>query len=280
LGPAPPPEEDAVTAERAEEPAATSSAPEGGEVSAEDMWDQGSDEAAPTAIEGAGAESLDAAPDPGGSAEESFENEHGGTMESSPEVDAPPISPVDLDEGRPPIDIHAPDDAEPQDIESVAARRGRRDRGSSLRWPLSRLPTLILALLIADGMLIGMRGMVVRIAPQTASLYAMIGMPVNLRGLTFDSVATSAEQHEGVPILVVDGNVVNPSRRAIDVPRLKFVIRNAARQEIYSWTAVPSRSPLPPGEAVAFRSRLASPPPEARDVLVRFVNRRDVIAAR
>jgi hypothetical protein len=79
---------------------------------------------------------------------------------------------------------------------------------------------------------------------------------------------------------VVEGNVVNPSRRAIDVPRLKFVIRNAARQEIYSWTAVPSRSPLPPGEAVAFRSRLASPPPEARDVLVRFVNRRDVIAAR
>jgi hypothetical protein len=35
---------------------------------------------------------------------------------------------------------------------------------------------------------------------------------------------------------------------------------------------------LSPGEAVAFRSRLASPPPDAQDVLVRFVNRRDVFA--
>ena len=54
---------------------------------------------------------------------------------------------------------------------------------------------------------------------------------------------------------------------------LKFFVRNAARQEIYSWTAVPSRATLPPGEAVAFRSRLASPPPDAHDLIVRFVTR-------
>jgi hypothetical protein len=36
---------------------------------------------------------------------------------------------------------------------------------------------------------------------------------------------------------------------------------------------------LPPGETVSFHTRLASPPPEARDVLVRFANRRDMIGA-
>jgi hypothetical protein len=35
---------------------------------------------------------------------------------------------------------------------------------------------------------------------------------------------------------------------------------------------------LPSGEAVAFRTRLASPPPETRDVLMRFFTRRDVMS--
>ncbi len=61
------------------------------------------------------------------------------------------------------------------------------------------------------------------------------------------------------------------------MPHLRFAVRNAARQEIYSWTAVPSRLTLPAGEAVAFHTRLASPPPDAHDVLVRFVNRYDIL---
>jgi hypothetical protein len=78
---------------------------------------------------------------------------------------------------------------------------------------------------------------------------------------------------------VVEGNIFNAARKPENVPRLKFVVRNAARQEIYSWTAVPSRTALPPGEAVSFRTRLASPPADARDVLVRFVTRRDIMGA-
>jgi hypothetical protein len=77
---------------------------------------------------------------------------------------------------------------------------------------------------------------------------------------------------------VVEGSVVNASRKIADVPRLKFVVRNSANEEIYSWTAVPPRATLPPGEAVSFRSRLASPPTDSRDVLVRFVTRHDIIA--
>lgn len=201
------------------------------------------------------------------------------------DVEAPPIAPVDLDEGRPPIDIEADRGktqtaAAHRDVESVAARRPPRvARRRTARWPLSRLQTVILALLFVDVLLVGWRGDFVRALPQTASFYAALGMPVNLRGLAFEGVATAEEQHEGVPILVVEGNVVNDARKTVDVPRLKFIIRNAARQEIYSWTSVPSRAVLPPGEAVAFRTRLASPPAQARDVLVRFVTRRDIVGA-
>jgi predicted Zn finger-like uncharacterized protein len=202
------------------------------------------------------------------------------------EVEAPPIVPVDLDDGRPLVEIDADHLAEPsaeppEDIETYAARHHkRRAKRRTLRWPLSNLQSGILALLIVNAILIGWRDDLVRILPQTASFYATIGLSVNLRGLVFDGITTTTEQHEGVPILVVEGNIVNASRKIVDVPRLKFAVRNAANEEIYSWTAVPPRASLPPGEAVSFRSRLASPPTEGRDVVVRFVTRRDIIAGK
>jgi hypothetical protein len=216
-----------------------------------------------------------------GDGDASDEIEHG----YADEIQAPPIMPVELDRELPPLTrgrFQAPEPDKPGDaldVESVAARRTRLLRGS-WRWPLSRLQTGMLALALLDVIVVGWRTDVVRALPQTASFYSLMGLPVNLRGLAFDSLATLTEQHEGVPILVVEGNVVNAARRNEDVPRLKFILRNAAQHEIYSWTTVPVLASLSPGESEGFRTRLASPPADARDVVVRFVNRHDLLASR
>ena len=197
------------------------------------------------------------------------------------EVDPPPIAPADLDAPKVPVAVEAEESqaAKPfEDIETIAARRYPRPvRRRGLHWPLSHLQSAILGMIIVNAIIVGWRTDFVRAMPQTASFYAWIGMPVNLRGLDFDSLTTATEQHEGVPILVVEGNIVNDTNKTADVPHLRFAVRNAARQEIYSWSAVPSRTLLPPGETLAFRSRLASPPPDSHDVLVRFVNRYDIL---
>ena len=203
--------------------------------------------------------------------------------DSSVEAELPPLAPTDLDADHPPIEAaaeqnSAPNDEPLEDVETVAARRYRpRAKRKSLHWPLSHLQSGILALLVVNAIIVGWRADFVRAMPQTAAFFAWIGLPVNLRGLDFDSLTTTTEQHEGMPILVVGGNIVNNTSKTEDVPHLRFAVRNAARQEIYSWTAVPSRAVLPPGEAVAFHTRLASPPPDAHDVLVRFVNRYDIM---
>jgi predicted Zn finger-like uncharacterized protein len=209
---------------------------------------------------------------------------------------APPLdvawSDQDLDQPRAPAAIDdrlAPgehdgaglpaDAALPEDIETFAARRLRQKAARRrAHWPLPGLPTAILALVALNAALIGWRAEVVRFLPQTASLYAAIGLPVNLRGLAFAEVASATETHDGVPVLVVEGTIVNAKDRAAEVPRLRFSVRNQQGQEVYAWTALPSRSVLAPGETLPFRSRLASPPPEAHDVLVRFFNRRDRVA--
>ena len=210
-----------------------------------------------------------------------------------PEIESPSIAPDDLDAGHVPSGIEVTEytaaDAEPilaeaivaepaADIESSAARRvlGHIKPGR-WGWSLSLPQWGILALIIIDAIVIGWRADFVRLMPQTASFYAAIGLPVNLRGLAFDGIATTTEQHEGVPILVVEGTIVNESRKLADMPHLRFAVRNAAHQEVYSWTVAPPRTMLASGEAVSFHTRLASPPPDARDVLVRFLNRYDIM---
>ena len=200
------------------------------------------------------------------------------------EVESPPIAPGEAEPDRPSIAVEAdpagPPSLEPlEDIETIAARRyplrGKRRR---LQWPLSRLQSGILALIVANAIVIGWRGDFVRAMPQTASLYAWLGLPVNIRGLDFEKLGTTTEQHEGVPILVINGDIVNITGQMVTVPHLRFAVRNAARQEIYSWTAAPPRAMLAPGHGVAFHTRLASPPPDAHDVVVRFLNRNDIMA--
>jgi predicted Zn finger-like uncharacterized protein len=186
--------------------------------------------------------------------------------------DAPPLAPTeDAEAGN----KFAPEDLEPP---SIAARRGKRAPApGGLGSRLPGLPATILALVAVIMALIGWRSDMVRLLPQTASFYAAIGLPVNLRGLAFSNVTTTKESQDGMQILLVEGTIVSTSLRPTDVPRLRFALRNASGHEIYTWTALPSRSVLAPGETLAFRSRLASPP-EARDVLVRFFNRRDLVA--
>jgi predicted Zn finger-like uncharacterized protein len=187
-------------------------------------------------------------------------------------TDAPPLAPAEPDAGALPADPVG------EDIETVAARLAAAEASRyRFRWPLSRWPTAVVLLLLLNAALIGLRLQVVQRLPQTASLYAAVGMPVNLRGLIFANVTTEKEANDGVQVLMIEGVIVNTTTRAAPVPRLRFAARNEHGHEIYTWTARPPRDELAPGATLAFRSRLASPPPEAHDVLVRFFNRRDLI---
>ena len=189
--------------------------------------------------------------------------------ESIPIVDSPALVPIE--HGAAAVDIAAG-----EDIETVAARRNT-DQSSRRRTGLRPpgLRSLIVALIAANIGLVGWRTDIVHLAPQTASLYAAIGLPVNVRGLVFEDVRTETQTHDGVHVLLVQGTIASTAPRTVEVPRLRLAIRNENGNEIYSWTMLPPRSVLGPGETLVFQSRLASPPNETRHVLVRFFNPRD-----
>jgi hypothetical protein len=118
------------------------------------------------------------------------------------------------------------------------------------------LQRVILALALIDAAIIGSRADLVWAMPQTASFFAALGLPVNLRGVHFDRLAATAERRDGEPVLVVQGAIRNSTAESADVPLLRFAIRNAEHQEIYSWTAAPTHERLSAGRRLAFRSEL------------------------
>jgi hypothetical protein len=167
-------------------------------------------------------------------------------------------------------------DSGPKDIESVAERRDRnRHRLARSRLPM---PMTIIALLLLTAGLIAFRKDVVRHAPQLASFYSAIRMPVNLRGLAFTDLKIGNEIHDGVPVLVVEGTVTSVVSQPSELPRLRFALRSTTGAEVYSWTAPPSQSVLGPFESLPFRTRLASPPADSHDIQVRFFTSRDAVA--
>jgi predicted Zn finger-like uncharacterized protein len=144
---------------------------------------------------------------------------------------------------------------------------------ASLPTACGAMGALVLALMI-------WRVDVVRLLPQTATFYKMVGFDVNLRGLAFKDMKITTETVEGKPVLVIEGVIVGEARQPVELPRLRFSVSDAHGAEIYAWNAVLDQPVLKPGERAWFKSRLASPPPEGRHIDVRFFSKRDIAAGK
>ncbi len=151
----------------------------------------------------------------------------------------------------------------------ASAAHARRKSFVNPAMACAAMGALVLALMI-------WRVEVVRLLPQTADFYQMVGLEVNLRGLMFKDVKVTSETVDGKPVLVIEGVITGEAKRAIQLPRLRFSVRDAQGAEIYAWNAVLEQPVLKPGERAWFKSRLASPPPEGRNIDVRFFHKRDI----
>jgi predicted Zn finger-like uncharacterized protein len=146
----------------------------------------------------------------------------------------------------------------------------------TLRRAAVNLNTICVAMAAMVLALVIWRAEIVRLLPQTAIFYRLAGLEVNLRGLAFKDVKLSTETVNGKPVLVIEGMIVAQTRKPVELPRLRFSVRDAHGTEIYAWNAVLEQAALKPGENAWFRSRLASPPAEGRSIDVRFFNRQDL----
>lgn len=111
---------------------------------------------------------------------------------------------------------------------------------------------------------------VVRFAPASISIYDRLGWNVNIYGLAIRKVETQHLNSDGTRVIAVKGEIVNTSSGVRKIPWLRFGLKNAGSEEVYSWQLDTNARPLQPGESTSFVTRIASPPEAAEDLEIRF----------
>ncbi|MBA5778590.1 zinc-ribbon domain-containing protein [Stappia sp. F7233] len=181
----------------------------------------------------------------------------------------------------------------PKDIESLARRpririrRRKRDKNQpsllaglktkAKRFKVQRVVgAMVFLLAIALGAFAySLRTEIVARVPDLAGLYQLAGLEVNLRGLEFKDLRTFREVEAGTVVLVIEGTIENPGKKASYVPAVRLALRSEDAQEIYAWIVEPKVRQLEAGETTRFRTRLTTPPDLAADIHVRFTDRRN-----
>jgi predicted Zn finger-like uncharacterized protein len=126
------------------------------------------------------------------------------------------------------------------------------------------------------------RERIVQTVPSTARLYAAVKLPANPTGLAFNAVRSELVVEGSDKLLVVEGEIRNLGGKDREVPRLEVSVRGPDGLPLYTWTNEAPRKTLGATESARFRARLASPPAEGREVLVRFAQApgRSTVSAR
>lgn len=143
----------------------------------------------------------------------------------------------------------------------------QRARGQAIAWSVVAVAVvaLVWGLIVA-------RADVVSFWPPAARLYAMIGYgpAVAGTGLELRKVTPSRGVDNGTPVLSIDGEVVNVSKVARDVPKLRVALRDGDDHELQVATVAVTDQRLLPGASVTFHTTITQPAEAATGVVVSF----------
>jgi predicted Zn finger-like uncharacterized protein len=175
-------------------------------------------------------------------------------------------------DGDPGLEDGTEPDTEPSMTENASARAGslRPAGGRASRLRGLAVSAGIAACILLTATALWGRQEVVRTVPAIAKLYAAVGLRVNLRGLEFRGVKSELVTEGADTLLVVEGEIANVSGHGSPVPPIEIGVRGPDGQVLYTWSNDPPQASLSASESTPFRARLAAPPDEAREVLVRF----------
>lgn len=181
------------------------------------------------------------------------------------------------------------DEPEPAEEDDIFAQRSRRIKSKSLRSNVPAVKKDSSALIVG-----GWIGLVffilttlwiiafkqeglVEAWPPSENLYAALGMEIEVKQeevaaplpkpSTFVEFTHGVETEivEGQINLIISGKAKNNGTFAVEIPNMRGILRNAAKEEIRSWTFTVEPATLPPGEERSFSTVAEDIPPETAE---------------
>ena len=158
----------------------------------------------------------------------------------------------------------------PQPVEAPPRPKRRKTQKSSVLADAIAWAALIFLAVTIGWAAVQYRQTIVELWPGLAPLYEVVGLPVESEGIALIDVAYQHEVEDGQPVLSVSGKIVNVSDRELPVPVIRVMLSDQEQHEIYHWMFNAGVQSLKPGAESPFVTRLSSPPPEARNLNIRF----------
>lgn len=177
-----------------------------------------------------------------------------------------PIASADgVSDGPPPLD-QGPTLGDQSD---TPANRGRpakaRSTGATIGWL-----AVLLMLLILTGLVLG-RNELVALAPQAATIYQRLGLPVTQAiGLELAGIVSERLRDDESDVLRITGTVRNVAGAERDIPPLRIALLDGARTEVLVREVEVPQAVLNDGASTRFIVDLADPPEAARNFSVTF----------
>lgn len=152
----------------------------------------------------------------------------------------------------------------------AAQTRSRKKTGPQIS------PMLITAGMAAGvvallGAAVVMRADVVRIWPQSASAFALVGLAPNPTGLALEGIKADRILKDGHAALSVTGAIRNVSNSALIAPPLRITLTDPAGKTLAVQIAKPDGVTIPVGAVRYFAVSIIDPPALVRDMDVDFV---------
>ena len=129
---------------------------------------------------------------------------------------------------------------------------------------------LIALILLIGWAATAFRQQIATVWPQSASLYAALGMKTNATGIDIKDVTFEHKDQDGQNILLVSGTLDNRTTRELPVPQIRVALIDEEKHELYHWTFAPGVMTLAAGQTSKFSTRLTDPPAGARRFELRF----------
>lgn len=154
---------------------------------------------------------------------------------------------------------------EPDPIPSMFGSPDDEDEAPKRRWPMVVVMLLVIIGGLGAGAWFG-RQQVVAWVPQTAPVYAALGVPVQTlgMGLRFQNVAGERVVEDGVDTLIVRGFIANVGGGDRPVPHLRLTLYDAEDKPVQTIVSRPPQDTVAAESTAGFRLTLENPPATAR----------------
>jgi hypothetical protein len=139
------------------------------------------------------------------------------------------------------------------------------------KWPVRRILAMGAAAAAMAGIaLVGGSGKADSLVARAMGWIDAVIPSSGLAGLSFANVRTTIAKENGEMALMIEGEIRSDSESAKSLPQIQFTMRDGTESTIFQWMIPAPAASIVKGEPIPFKARLASPPRDGKDIMIRF----------